>query len=46
MLKPSSKIEYEVKEYPELTFEQVEELVRLLKSGKTEEEALEMIRNG
>lgn len=35
----------EAKEYPELTFEQVEELVRLLREGKTEKEALEMIKH-
>ena len=32
------------KEYPELSFEQVKELVRLMNEGHTEEEALEMIK--
>ena len=35
----------DAKQYPELTYEQVKELVRLLRKGKTEKEALEMIAN-
>lgn len=32
------------KEYPGLSFEQVKELVSLMRSGKTEKEALELIK--
>lgn len=38
------KIEGSKKEYPGLSFEQVKELVSLMRSGKTEKEALELIK--
>ena len=34
------------KEYPDLTIEQVDALVALMRDGKTEAEALELIHNG
>lgn len=39
------KIDGVKKEYKDLTYEQVKKLVTLMREGKTEEEALEMIAN-
>lgn len=41
--KANIKIETEMKEYPELTIEQLEQLVSLIEQGKTEEEALAIV---
>lgn len=38
-VREKSNIEIEKKEYPEMTFEQIQKMVELLNQGKTEEEA-------
>ena len=42
----SVEVKTDKKEYPELNFEQVKLLAKLRNEGKSEAEAMEMIRNG
>lgn len=44
-MKTNVNVIQDKKEYPELTYEQVKELTKLMNEGKTEKEALELILN-
>lgn len=45
-MKIKTQIKGYKREFDKLTFEQVKEVVKLMNSGKTEEEALELIKHG
>lgn len=45
-MKIKTQIKGHKREYPDLTFEEVTKLVKIMNEGKTEEEALEMVKHG
>ena len=45
-MKITTKIKGHKREFPDLTFEEIKQVVKYMNEGKTEEEALELVKHG